>query len=155
MKCTQPFTGALITPVLKVPVPVEVRSDQQVISCFMPRANTSINDVVFMRTALCCGHHPSRLWSPPGSMALPGIPIKFSCLGETVKKAHYLESENPRAVVVVVCSWPPYGVGRCRRPYRASRGDGQEKRIIWQEVVFCEIEGLFLPRNRESENLVR
>ena len=23
-------------------------------------------------------------------------------------------------VVVVVCSWPPYGVGRCRRPYRAS-----------------------------------
>ena len=46
-------------PVLKVPVPVEVRSDQAN-SCFMPRANTSTNDVVFMRTALC-GNHPSRL----------------------------------------------------------------------------------------------
>ena len=47
MKCTQPFTGALLIPVWKVPVPVEVCSDQA-ISSFMLRANTSTNDVVFM-----------------------------------------------------------------------------------------------------------
>ena len=38
-------------------VSVKVRSDQAV-SCCMARANTSINDLVFMRTALCCDKQP-------------------------------------------------------------------------------------------------